>query len=957
MPATRTSLDQPPTPPTDLPGVLNVLSQANDAGQIAGALSVLLDLKGLPTEEEPLLELVSKALPHTKLCHKDPRVRNACVRVLGRLITIPGILQSTLISGEVYGEGAWTCLMEFSDMYGAYKEAILQMETAPPAQEVKRGAAKVAAAPDPEAGLPGPSKFALEAALRTLELMLSRGPRHVLEWLVSSEGTMTLLPLVHLLGHHSSRVQMRAAQVIRMLCEYEGAKSRLVQASGVGALLREASKNLSGTVRVEVVQALHRLLSGPGMQHLDLLEPGDRLPQPPFDKPSNAQLEGKDGVQILLSLMLAPESGHARTVEEQLKEARAGGNDVWEKGSVQSSVAPSVAPTTAGGSGGKHGKSSPVPAYLGPPPLEFGRPQRSKPEDLQLAAASALVSSCTFCAASIERLVQLGGFQLLLALLPLPPLPDSEECFSPRENQSTGREDKKGAQGKGAQVPALAPITDLEEDDTQSCNSIAQALAAGEMRDLDWTTTLVSTTFELPFTKSLSTEVHVAVQRVLELVLTLPDVRATLHSHALAEQAASEARKAAAEEAAKAAEAAAKAEACGVNVATPPSPPQEKGGGSGTAGKGAIVGGKGEQPQQQTDGKIGGGDMSRGIRDRWGRPAEGHAVRLLGTLHEVLLFAFSATLPPPPRPSSENKRDKDAKKQQAAAQKGARPTMEEFGTTLEHMLPPFSQSVRAAAMACFVQLAKHEGYAMLFAGNSQMKALVGRLGRSDEAIVQQNLTEPARSTSPLGKGRAKAKTQSPTPPSSSGARGAQAAGRGQAGEADKDGQQWKDAKATIPPEPELVAPLASLLQLLIPYIATPAPPTEPAPAVAPLKPRVSKMLLGQSKAPVEPPSSQGARPAETGLIRPDVVHALKRISAAAHAAGSSGIVGLESVRLAVASAVLMLPESEFMVSARPPLPSPPPTPPPQPLATSVFLWDALDRPQMTDGSVKLVHIA
>eukprot|EP00967_Tisochrysis_lutea_P141416 scaffold259793_cov17-Tisochrysis_lutea.AAC.1 len=75
------------------------------------------------------------------------------------------------------------------------------------------------------------------------------------------------------------------------------------------------------------------------------------------------------------------------------------------------------------------------------------------------------------------------------------------------------------------------------------------------------------------------------------------------------------------------------------------------------------------------------------------------------------------------------------------------------------------------------------------------------------------------------------------------------------------------------------------------------------------------MLLGQSKAPVEPPSSQGARPAETGLIRPDVVHALKRISAAAHAAGSSGIVGLESVRLAVASAVLMLPESEFMVRA------------------------------------------
>ncbi|KAF5840029.1 hypothetical protein DUNSADRAFT_18065 [Dunaliella salina] len=594
---------------------------------------------------------------------------------------------------------------------------------------------------------------------------------------------------------------MRAAQVIRLLCEYEGAKSRLVQAGGVGALLREASKNLSGTVRVEIVQALQNLLSGPGMQHLDLLEPGDRLPQPPFDKPSNAQLEGKDGMHILLSLMLAPESGHAVTVEEQLKEASTGGNDAWEKGSEKSSLAQGAATATAGGPGGKHGKSSPIPAYLGPPPLEFGKPQRSKPEDLQLAAASALVSSCTFCAASIERLVQLGGLQLLLSLLPQPPSP-------------------------------------------------------------------------------------------------------------------AEARKAASEAAAKAAEASAKAEAGGGNV-TPPL--QEKGGPSGGTGKGASVGGKGEQPQQQTDGKV--GDVRRVIKDRWGRQADGHAVRLLGTLHEVLLFAFSAALSPVPRPSSESKRDKDAKKQQAAAPKGVRPTMEELGTALEHLLPPFSQSM------------------------------------SDEAIVQQNPNEPARSTSPLNKGRSKTKNQSPTPPSSSSVRGAQAVGRGQLGEAEKEGQQGKDAKAAVPPEPELVAPIASLLQLLIPYIAIPAPPTAPASNVTPIKPRTSKVLLGQNKAAAEPPSSQAARPLETGLVRPDVVHALKCISAATHAASSLGIVGLESVRLAVASAALMLPESEFMVSARPPLPSPPPTPPPQPLATSVFLWDALDRPQMTDGSVKLAHIA
>jgi len=50
-----------------------------------------------------------------------------------------------------------------------------------------------------------------------------------------------------------------------------------------------------------------------------------------------------------------------------------------ERGSVQGGVAPSVAMTTTGGGGGKQGKSAQAPAYLGPPPLDFSKPQRSKP--------------------------------------------------------------------------------------------------------------------------------------------------------------------------------------------------------------------------------------------------------------------------------------------------------------------------------------------------------------------------------------------------------------------------------------------------------------------------------------------------------------------------------------------------------------------------------------------------
>ena len=59
----------------------------------------------------------------------------------------------------------------------------------------------------------------------------------------------------------------------------------------------------------------------------------------------------------------------------------------------------------------------------------------------------------------------------------------------------------------------------------------------------------------------------------------------------------------------------------------------------------------------------------------------------------------------------------------------------------------------------------------------------------------------------------------------------------------------------------------------------------------------------------------------------------------------------------VVRSILLLPESDLVAPARPPPPSPPHTPPPLPLATSQFVWDALGRPNMTDGSnVKLVHL-
>lgn len=67
-------------------------------------------------------------------------------------------------------------------------------------------------------------------------------------------------------------------------------------------------------------------------------------------------------------------------------------------------------------------------------------------------------------------------------------------------------------------------------------------------------------------------------------------------------------------------------------------------------------------------------------------------------------------------------------------------------------------------------------------------------------------------------------------------------------------------------------------------------------------------------------------------------------------AGASG-TATPPTQAAIAAATLALPEAAFVPPPRPPLPSPPPTPPPPPLPTSLYAWDALGRPLITDGMI------
>lgn len=74
---------------------------------------------------------------------------------------------------------------------------------------------------------------------------------------------------------------------------------------------------------------------------------------------------------------------------------------------------------------------------------------------------------------------------------------------------------------------------------------------------------------------------------------------------------------------------------------------------------------------------------------------------------------------------------------------------------------------------------------------------------------------------------------------------------------------------------------------------------------------------------------------------------MQHLAKAVYAHGSS------QAQCQVARAIMTLPEQQFVAPARPPVASPPPTPPPPPLPLSLFAWDVLGRPMVTDGMTLL----
>ncbi len=232
--------------------------------------------------------------------------------------------------------------------------------------------------------------------------------------------------------------------------------------------------------------------------------------------------------------------------------------------------------------------------------------------------------------------------------------------------------------------------------------------------------------------------------------------------------------------------------------------------------------------------------------------------------------------------------------------------------------PPFPPAVRAAALQCLLQLAKHSEWLTLvpfLAGLQQTLADKDSWAPqmvTPMALLLQRTLEARLPPSP-GAGR----VGPPAPPT----RGRRSSS------SDIPGSPMRETAAAPPPPAQQAQPERSFAEQqpeLLP------PPQEP-----------------NATANGLPPEANGLAVRAVGSD--EACEVLKGLAKVASQGDDTG------AKSAVAHALLVLPDRALYAPAWPPLPSPPPTPPPPPLPTSQFLWDALGRPVMSDG-IKLVHV-
>ncbi len=254
---------QTPEEAAELVSKVQSLAQNAHSGVRTQALKVLARLACINT---PARDCVT-----TEAVAKVCAARHITTMVSRHQLAIPRLVPLPLRQSHGYAylhlQDVWALFEDFSASWDEYQAVLAERAAAAKADSANAGGKKPAApaakgAPgagdaDADAGLPGPSKQALDAALRILcAIATSDTPGTTaanLGWLLTDGNSLE--SLTRLVVHHSPRVAHRSAQLVALLAA-QGVEwvEGLVAGGAVVHLVKALGTSPSGAVRQTVLQ-------------------------------------------------------------------------------------------------------------------------------------------------------------------------------------------------------------------------------------------------------------------------------------------------------------------------------------------------------------------------------------------------------------------------------------------------------------------------------------------------------------------------------------------------------------------------------------------------------------------------------------------------------------------------------------------------------------------------------
>ncbi|PNW73249.1 hypothetical protein CHLRE_14g624900v5 [Chlamydomonas reinhardtii] len=390
----------PPPPRLDLPSALAILANPPDAASggdpllLPQALSFLggLNFTTIPQDIELQTTLVTAVIPY--VCHADGAVSGVAMKLLAKMAAEPRL--QPVWSEPACVQALWAIVSGFHANYDEYM-ARLESMAAEAAEAAAGGGGGTgrggkdggkggkAAAPltpvDPESTLPGPSKFALDAAMAALSAAVVHSGAAGVE-VVGGLLAADVAPLLSLLRHNSSRIQVLALRLLRLLLRSDAMAAALTAVDAAAALTELLATSPYGAVREEALAGLGHLAGASATSIQQMLEAGLPL--------------------LLLAHTMDPTTGALPPPPPSVADALPEEDSEVEAGLAAAATAPPPPPT----------------------PIDFGRPMVSSAARLQELSSRLLLTLARHHQGVPQALLRAGCLQLLLAALPAPQLPE-----------------------------------------------------------------------------------------------------------------------------------------------------------------------------------------------------------------------------------------------------------------------------------------------------------------------------------------------------------------------------------------------------------------------------------------------------------------------------------------------------------------------------------------------------